>query len=233
MTDLSINLSNYLLIEKLNDGSYGSVNYFPNKKSNLSIINDYFTIENIFFPIPIIFSINNNFYQKIKSKNSFKLFFKNNHIGNFLIDEIYELKLYKYVEKIYQTKDRKHPGVNNFLKQSNIIVSGKVEKFKSYSKILFKNYLLPQQVKKISKLNKSLIAFHTRNIPHLAHEWIHRYCIENYDKLFIHPITGANKQDIFNYKFLIKKYKNYIKKHYPKNKVLFSPFFGYKLLVSA
>ena len=37
---------------------------------------------------------------------------------------------------------------------------------------------------------KTLVGFHTRNVPHKAHEWIHKYGLKKCKHLMIQPLIG-------------------------------------------
>ena len=41
---------------------------------------------------------------------------------------------------------------------------------------------------------RSIVGFHTRNVPHKAHEWIHAFGLRKCEGLFIQPIIGQFKK---------------------------------------
>jgi len=49
-----------------------------------------------------------------------------------------------------------------------------------------------------------LPGFHTRNVPHSAHQWIHQYMYKKYGSLLIQPLIGQYKKGEYKDKYIIK-----------------------------
>ena len=73
-----------------------------------------------------------------------------------------------------------------------------------------------KQIKKeysISKLKKKLTSFkkltgyHTRNIPHKAHEWIIDYGLKKTGAILVNPMTGKLKKGDFKRSIVNKSFK--------------------------
>ena len=141
-------------------------------------------------------------------------------ICDLYIESIYELKSKKKLGiKLFNTKDEKHPGFNNFLKSGKFFVQGKVENFnnKILKNLFFSN---PQDViAKIRKTGfKNIAGFHTRNVPHKAHEWIHKYALKNCDALMIQPLIGQFKKNEYHEKIIVQSNKVLVDKIYRNKK---------------
>ena len=78
------------------------------------------------------------------------------------------------------------------------------------------------------KKNKisTLASFHTRNVPHKAHEWIHNFLFKKFGALLIQPLIGQYKKGEYSDDLIIKTNKLALKK-FNSNKVFSIPFFSY------
>ena len=65
------------------------------------------------------------------------------------------------------------------------------------------------------------MGFHTRNVPHRAHEWIHQYGLKKCNGLFIHPLIGQYKKKEYKEKAIIKGNLKLIKSIYKNKNVIF------------
>ncbi|MGD9532160.1 MAG: sulfate adenylyltransferase [Candidatus Nitrosocosmicus sp.] len=69
---------------------------------------------------------------------------------------------------------------------------------------------------------KSIVAFQTRNVPHVAHEMLQKAALNIYDGLFINPLIGKKKAGDFKDDVILNSYTVLIKNYYPKSRVIFS-----------
>ena len=72
-----------------------------------------------------------------------------------------------------------------------------------------------------------VVGFHTRNIPHRAHEYIQLEALNNShaDGLFISPVIGEKKINDFSGEIILKSYQYLIDAEvYPKGKILLTAF---------
>ena len=67
---------------------------------------------------------------------------------------------------------------------------------------------------------KTVVGFHTRNVPHRAHEWIHTLGLSKCEGLFIHPIIGQYKKNEYKEKIIIKSNLKLIKEIYKNKNIL-------------
>jgi sulfate adenylyltransferase len=88
--------------------------------------------------------------------------------------------------------------------------------------------LTPRQVRKLfeERAWQSVAAFHTRNIPHRAHEYIQRMALERgfVDGLFVHPVVGKKKPGDFESSAIIACHQALIREFYPHDEVVFATF---------
>ena len=92
-------------------------------------------------------------------------------------------------KKIYGKNFKNHPYYKKFVSESYKFLN--FDFLKIYKNNLSKNFFVnPKSFliqKKISKI-KSLAGFHTRNVPHSAHQWIHRFLVKKFRYLLIQPM---------------------------------------------
>ncbi|MBM2814643.1 MAG: sulfate adenylyltransferase [Ignavibacteria bacterium] len=194
-------------------GTYSPVTGFFNKSELNSVLSKYQLQSGTTWTLPIIFQIPN--LESIPKSDWITL--KNRDNGSqcvYKIEKIEELKnMTTIAKKWFGTDDSKHPGVNKFLNSGNYIVSGRPYLFSQ-------NYqsngydLAPRQIRKIlNDLNwTNMVGFHTRNIPHLGHEFIQKKALKqiNADAIFISPITGIKKKGDFSTHTVIQAYETLI-----------------------
>ena len=224
MKEIKIDTSIYLELQQIHNGTFAPLNSFMDHQCLESVIETMSLPDSHIFSIPILFPISNFTYQDIKFASEVKLIYRNKFVGKILINNIYNFNLNKIFKKLFGTKNEKHPGIIMMRKMGNLFLSGKVTKSKVTHHSKFNIINTPKDVKKIiKKLRlKTIAGFQTRNIPHKAHEFIHRLALEQVDGLLIQPIIGKKKEGDFTSSTVIKTYKHLINNYYPKNKVILS-----------
>ncbi len=182
-----------------------------------------------FFPIPIYFNIEEKIYRK---KNiPIQLYFNNikvctfQNYSKYRITKKEKLKLFSF---IFSTNDRYHPGVKKFLDEGEFFISSRIFNFNE-NILSFINFSKPEDIRNIIKKNylTNVAGFHTRNIPHKGHEWIHRYGLKKCGALLIQPLIGMYKKGEFKEKYILSLNKLLIKKVYKNQNVFFSVLNSY------
>ncbi len=129
--------------------------------------------------------------------------------------------------KIYKTKNDNYRPMLYFFNPNNIYCVGAKPKKKFNNlikKIILHNNDVKKEIKKISKKN-SIVAFQTRNIPHLGHEEIIKTACKKYDKVIINPIIGPKKKGDVNFAYL-KKVFSFLINHKYKEQLIYLPFYA-------
>jgi len=180
-----------------------------------------------FFSYPIFFGISKKKYITIKEKSKIKLYFKKKEIA--YIEKINFFKINKkyFGKMVYGKNFKLNPFYNKFENENYIFLSF------NFRKIIWKNlkhkfFISPEKFKKkiLTKKNSSLSSFHTRNVPHSAHQWIHNYLIKNFNSLLIQPLIGQYKSGEYKDEVIIKLNRLAIKS-LNKGPVYVIPFFSY------
>jgi sulfate adenylyltransferase len=228
MERIQLNKKNFLEVCNLYYQTYLPLMQFVNKENFMSICNSYSLTSGIFFPFPIYLS-----YEKentyLKNKLIIELMYKNKKICTFKIFELYKFsneEKRKIGISLFNTNSLKHPGYNLFYKKEKFFISGKILKFNK--KIMNEiNFSYPKLVKKNLKNLKKIAGFHTRNIPHRGHEWIHKLGIKKCGSVLIQPIIGSYRKGEYTEKSILKgnlalvRKKNSLEKN-KKKKYFFS-----------
>jgi len=195
-------------------GLFAPLKGFMDSKDYKSVVDDMKLSDGTVFTIPITLEIDDiNLIKKDKED----LIYKGKKIGEIEIEDIYKVEE-KDILKVYKTLDPNHPGVKKELSRSKYRVGGKT---KVIDKTLLKNALNPNETKKIFSKYTTITGFQTRNIPHRAHEYLHRLALEFTDALFINPLVGWKKKGDFSEKAVEIGYKALIDNYYKGLNVYF------------
>ena len=182
-------------------------------------------IDNKFFPLPIFFGIDKTNFNKIKNQKFLKLFYKRNFLCLIKIKDIFQVDSNIVGQKIFGKNFKKHPYFINHIKKNFAYLDFKYEKLNKQN-LKHKNFISPSQLKKKMKNKKTLAGFHTRNVPHTAHQWVHFFMMKKYKNILIQPLIGQYKKDEYLDKVIIKSNK-LVAKMYGKNKAFYAPYFSY------
>lgn len=221
---ISIDKNLFLDFINLKNSVFYPLSEFCNKKQCIDILDKYEISKDNFFPIPILFGISKETFERLKKnrKSYADIYYINKKVCKIQIKSFFFLNKKKYGKKIFNSSSLKHPGYKYF-SQFYKFVDFKILNFNNnITKNL--NFHKPENIKKKLKKYKKIAGFHTRNIPHRGHEWIHDYALKKCDGLLIQPLIGQFKVGEFTEKEIIKCYKKYLK--LKKNKKIFLSFFN-------
>jgi len=227
---MKLNIKDHNLTDIINlkFGVYKPLKEFGSKKEFLNIVNNFKTENNKFFPFPIFFNISKNLKKLIENKKRLTLVYKSKKVCELNIKSFYKIDKINIGNKIFKTKDKSHPGFKHFLSTGEYFLNASIEKFNN--KILKKiNFINPSTVKNkiLNKKLKTIVGFHTRNVPHKGHEWIHHFGLKKCDGLLIQPMIGQFRKHEYKDKYIINTNLKLVKEIYKRSNILFGLYNSY------
>ena len=140
------------------------------------------------------------------------------------VKEIYQYDKKEIAKEIYTTTDPDHPGVNMLYNMNDYFVGGNIILIKK-GKREFDDYnLTPRETRILfnEKGWKEIVAFQTRNPPHIGHEYVQKTALTFVDGIFINPIIGKKKPGDFKDEVILKSYETLMEKYYLKQRSVMS-----------
>ena len=227
MRKLKINYQTLTDIINIKYNIFDPIKKFLSKKDFYSVIEKKKLSNGKFFPFPI-FSINKIDFNRLNGQKKIEIVYGQSLVCYLKINSFYFVNKKKIGKKIFNTSNLNHPGYKNFMDSGDYNIDCEIEKFnkKILKKIYFSN---PNQIKDIIKKRKlkSIVGFHTRNVPHRAHEWIHYFGLKNCEGLLVQPMIGQFKKDEYKSNYIINSNKKLVEKIYKKKNILFGIFNSY------
>jgi len=146
-------------------------------------------------------------------------------VGVLEFEELFSISKKEYAKKVFGTEDGAHPGVAKTMASSDRVVAGKLKSVIRFDKGNFENFTLsPKETRVLFKEKgwKDVIAFQTRNAPHIGHEYVQKTGLAFADGIFINPVLGRKKSGDFTDEVILDTYQVLVKNYYPKNSVVLS-----------
>ena len=138
------------------------------------------------------------------------------------LEELYSYDRRAYAESVYGTLDPSHPGVTKVSALGDTLLGGKIG-LATELPSPFPNYTLwPIETRVLFKEKgwRTVVAFQTRNPPHLGHEYVQKTALTFTDGLFINPIIGKKKQGDFTDEVIINTYQELIDHYYLRDRAV-------------
>ena len=122
---------------------------------------------------------------------------------------------------MFGTRDMSHPGVRRVVDGGDRFLAGSVELLPDEVHRRERFELTPVQARAtfIHRGWERVVGFHTRNVPHRAHELLQLSALttSHSDGIFVHPVVGPKKSGDYTGEVILKAYQVLIRDHYPPN----------------
>lgn len=224
---ISINPETRKVIKSIAFGVFSPLEGFMNENDTLNVLEHMYLENNSAWPFPIALDVSKNDLQNINIDDSVILTnLSDDPIALLKIEDIYDYNKKEFAEKIYGTTDINHPGVAKLFNQKEKLIGGEVFLINTLRGTFPELDLKPIETRVMFKTRgwNKVVAFQTRNPPHLGHEFVQKAGLTFVDGLFINPVIGKKKSGDFLDEVIINAYKELIKNYYPKNRVVLSTF---------
>lgn len=223
----------------LGAGYFTPLDGFMNRADALSIADKMRTQSGLFWPVPILNRISDE--GDIEGE---RITLRDSEVaGNpplaiqtvESVDTLRSDELMHIAQCVFGTTDHEHPGVNTFLEQGAIVVSGSVEVLNfSYFETEFPNtfrtaYQIREDIERRGW--KKVVAFQTRNPMHRAHEELCKTALERTasDGVVIHMLLGKLKPGDIPAKVRDDAIRKMVDLYFPENTVIISGY-GFDML---
>ena len=175
--------------------------------------------------IPILLDLNKEDINEVQEGDSILLLNKDNGVKAILdIAEIYSYNKKTLAQSIYGTQDTNHPGVANVNNMKKLLMGGKISVLESKTRNFDEYNLSPKETRFLFKEKgwKEVVAFQTRNPPHIGHEYVQKTALTFVDGIFINPIIGKKKIGDFKDEVILASYKSLMNHYYLKERSVMS-----------
>lgn len=206
-------------------GVFSPLQGFSNRKDLRSVLDKKRLTSGIAWTIPILLDIPAFIYPEIRKQKQLSLIDDRGIILAVMdVEDLYRNDKKNLAKKVYGTLDASHPGVEKVFKMGDYLVGGRLTLI-NRPHYAFEGYTLtPKQTRgRFSSLGwESIVAFQTRNVPHMGHEHVQKTALSYVDGLFINPVIGIKKPGDFKDEIIIQTCEALIRNYYPRDRVFLS-----------
>ncbi len=215
------------VIKNISFGVFSPLEGFMNENDYHYVLDTMYLENNIAWPFPITLDVSEEEIKNIEVDE--KIILTNSNatpIALMSVESIFDYDKKQYAEKTYGTLDQNHPGVNNVLNYKEKLLGGEIFLINEPKSTFPDLDLKPIETRVLFKEKgwDKVVAFQTRNPPHIGHEYVQKAGLTYVDGLFINPVIGKKKIGDFLDEVIINAYKVLIKEYYPKDRVVLSTF---------
>ncbi len=209
-------------VENIADGIFSPLEGFLGQQDFETIVSRGRLSNDLPWTIPIILDVDDLTATKMKEAGDVLLQNPSSEgLAILHVEEIFKFDKEKTVQGVYGTTDSKHPGVARTLAVKDNLVGGKIDYIRRPKESSLRKYReTPLETREAFEKSgwKTIVAFQTRNPPHVAHEMLQKTSLTTRDGIFVNPLIGKKKSGDFVDEVIIKSYETLIEHYYPKNK---------------
>lgn len=212
-------------IENIANGVFSPLNGFLGRNDLENILSEKRLEDDTPWTIPILLDFDKNDLKDAKEGDSVALTnTENDVLATLDIEEIYTFDKKTLAEAVYGTTNTNHPGVANVYNMKQFVIGGKVSLIKSKPRVFDEYNLSPKETRFLFKEKgwKEIVAFQTRNPPHIGHEYVQKTALTFVDGIFINPIIGKKKTGDFRDEVILASYETLMKHYYLKERTVMS-----------
>lgn len=209
-------------VENISDGIFSPLEGFLGQQDFERVISKGRLANDVAWTMPTILDVDDETAKKMNEAGTVLL--KNPEgtgIAILNVEETFSFDKEKMDKGVYGTTDVKHPGVAKTQSLKDVLIGGKIDFIQRPKESEIRKFrLTPQQTRKIFQEAgwKTIVAFQTRNPPHVAHEMLQKTAITTRDGVFVNPLIGKKKSGDFVDEVIVKCYETLIEHYYPQNR---------------
>ncbi|HEX2060980.1 MAG TPA: bifunctional sulfate adenylyltransferase/adenylylsulfate kinase [Thermoanaerobaculia bacterium] len=212
-------------LELLATGAFSPLDRFLSRADYESVVRTMRLANGTLFPIPIALPIADDVAleagQEIALRGP-----RNEILAIMTVDEIYEWDRDETAERVFGTRDPKHPLVAEMASWGSRNISGPLRVLDVASPRDFRELRrTPAEVRALlaERGRANVVAFQTRNPMHRAHEELTRRAIASVDGvLLLHPVVGMTKPGDVDHYTRVRTYRALTERYFDRDRVVLS-----------
>ncbi len=222
MPRLEVDDVRYRDLENIGYGVYSPLTGFIDSVELESILMNMRLSNDLPWTIPIVLDIDGD--PGFGVGDTVSLLYQGMPVAVMQVEEIYSFDKKLYAEKVFKTSDSAHPGVKMVFEMGDRLVAGSIEYIPMVRDEFQDFFLTPKETRVLfsSRGWNTVVAFQTRNVPHMGHEYVQKTALTFVDGLFINPVIGRKKRGDFRDIVILEAYKTLLKHYYPRGSAVLS-----------
>jgi len=168
--------------------------------------------------VPILLDVEADAMGRYQMGDTVALVLDEQVVGWMQVEEVFHLDWSRLSRSLYGTDSPGHPGVSMVHHQSGEYLAGPVYATRMREMPL---RVTPESARTLFAEHgwERIVAFQTRNVPHIGHEFAQRTALNLVDGLFINPVLGKKKPGDFRDEVIVDSYQTLIRYYYPPDMV--------------
>jgi sulfate adenylyltransferase len=218
---ISINIDLANDVENIADGIFSPLEGFLIQEDFEKVVETGRLSNDLPWTIPIVLDIDKSTAIKMKDANEVALNFGGINFAILHVEDVYTFDKRKAAKGVYGTDDIMHPGVAKTQEMKEFLVGGKIDYLKRPSETAMRRYRkTPFETRDSFQKRgwKTIVAFQTRNVPHVAHEMLQKASLNTHDGLFVNPLVGKKKAGDYKDEVIIATYETLMEHYFPLNR---------------
>lgn len=209
-------------VENIADGIFSPLEGFLNREDFESVVSRGRLADDTPWTIPTVLDVDRATADRIRDSGDVALTDgRGARLAVLHVDEIYGFDKERMSDGIYGTTDPDHPGVAKTRSMGDLLVSGRIDYVQRPAETQIRKFRrTPAQTRRdFSDAGwKTIVAFQTRNPPHIAHEMLQKTSITTRDGVFVNPLIGRKKPGDFADEVIVRCYEVMIRHYYPEHR---------------
>lgn len=198
------------------EGVYSPISGFMSEPELWSVLDRQKLLSNEPWTMPILLPVDPTTADRLEKGMKVGLYDRSSgeELANILVDSCYQVAPEYICQKIWDSFDENHPGAAQILVRGSHFIGGAVSGVGDQRSKMSTIHMSPNQLRLCYQALgwQRVVGFHTRNIPHMGHELLHKMALEDADAdgILITPVVGQKKVGDFSASAILAAYSAYI-----------------------
>jgi sulfate adenylyltransferase len=203
-------------------GVYSPLEGFMVEEEFLSVLEHNRTAKDVAWTIPIVLDIQGGELPDLRVGDTLALSHGSRPMASMDVQDVFGYDAGAYASTVYGTEDPSHPGVAKVGALGDRLIGGTIDLAEDLGSPFPAYTLWPIETRVLFKEKgwREIVAFQTRNPPHLGHEYVQKSALTFTDGLFINPIIGRKKSGDFTDDIIIRTYQELIDNYYLRDRAV-------------